>query len=156
MGRGAGAGDGTWRATRQPGRRGFKPAAAVAACRCMPVPCGVDLGGCTKPAWASPASIVEPVPSSRRAPPHPPSVQVRTVQEAQQEFKKSARQVQRSRSAAALPGCADTELLRQQMEADRRERAAAEPAKASVAQPLPGQGARVATAKDAGINTDCC
>ncbi|KAL4424012.1 hypothetical protein ABPG75_001313 [Micractinium tetrahymenae] len=82
--------------------------------------------------------------------------QVRAVQEAQQEFKKSARQVQRSKSAAALPGSAETELLRQQMEADRRERAQAEPAKASVAQPLPGQGARVATAKDAGINCDCC
>lgn len=44
-----------------------------------------------------------------------------------------------------------------QMEADRAERAArlAEPAKTSVAQPLPGAGARIATAKDAGINTGC-
>lgn len=109
---------------------------------------------------SSPPRPASKEPAMREGFPHPPThlllLQVRSIQEAQQEFKKTARQVQRSRSAASLPGTAETELLRQQMEADRRERALAEPAKPSVAQPLPGQGARVATAKDAGINCDCC
>jgi len=84
--------------------------------------------------------------------------QVRLIQEAQQEFKKSERQMKRSKSAASLPGSKETELLRQQLEADRKERAAqfSEPAKPSVAQPLPGDGPRVATAKDAGINCGGC
>ena len=48
-------------------------------------------------------------------------------------------------------------LCRAQIEADRRERAAAEPVtKASVAQPLPGDGPRVFGAKDAGIKSGCC
>lgn len=83
---------------------------------------------------------------------------VRTIQEAQQEWKKNERQVKRSKSAASLPGTSDTDLLRQQLDADRRERAAqfAEPAKASVAQPLPGDGARIATAKDVGMSSGCC
>lgn len=47
--------------------------------------------------------------------------------------------------------------LRQQLEADRRERALRGPVtEGSMAQALPGSGARVATAKDAGINTGGC
>ncbi|PSC73538.1 plant UBX domain-containing 2 [Micractinium conductrix] len=84
--------------------------------------------------------------------------QVRAIQEAQQALKKNERaaEVKRVRSTSSLPRT-DSELQRQQMEADRAERAArlAEPAKTSVAQPLPGAGARIATAKDAGINTGC-
>lgn len=51
-----------------------------------------------------------------------------------------------------------TQLLcgRAALEADKRERAAAEPVtKASVAQPLPGEGARIFGAADAGIKCDC-
>jgi hypothetical protein len=88
-------------------------------------------------------------------------LQVRAIQEAQQAFKKNERQVKRSKSAASLPGTQEQQALRQQLEADRLERAAAGPVtKGSTAQPLPGgsgSGPRLATAKDAGIHSgDCC
>lgn len=63
--------------------------------------------------------------------------------------------MKRSKSAASLPGSEAQEALRRQLEADRAERALREPAKDSVAQPLPGDGARIATAKDAGITCGC-
>ena len=82
--------------------------------------------------------------------------QVRSIQDAQQAFKKSAAQIQRSKSATSLPGTEAQERLRAQIEADRAERAARDPVtKASVAQPLPGSSARIATARDAGMNTGC-
>ncbi|EFN52168.1 expressed protein [Chlorella variabilis] len=84
--------------------------------------------------------------------------QVRTIQETQQAFKKKSAKdlIQRSKSAASLSGSEEQESLRQQLEADKAERAAREPVtKPSVAQPLPGSGANIATARDVGINIGC-
>lgn len=82
--------------------------------------------------------------------------QVRCILEAQQEFKKNDRQLKRAKSSASLPGSDEQAALRAQIEADRLERAARSPvAKDSVAQALPGEGARIATAKDCGIQCEC-
>jgi hypothetical protein len=82
--------------------------------------------------------------------------QVRCILEAQQEFKKNDRQLKRTKSSASLPGSEEQAALRAQIEADRLERATRSPVTAdSVAQALPGEGARIATAKDCGIKCEC-
>ena len=51
---------------------------------------------------------------------------VRDVQAAQQELSKKEKDLKRSASAAKLPGSTDQQRLRAQLEADRKERAAAQ------------------------------
>lgn len=47
------------------------------------------------------------------------SLQVRSILEAQQEFKKNDRQLKRAKSSASLPGSEEQAALRAQIEADR-------------------------------------
>eukprot|EP00887_Chlorella_sp_A99_P005573 scaffold1.g5573.t1 len=80
--------------------------------------------------------------------------QVRTIQDAQAALAKKEQGLKRSRSAAALPGSEEQQRLREQIEADRRERAARDPVtKASVAQALPSAGANITSAGDLGLTT---
>lgn len=98
--------------------------------------------------------------------------EVRAVEDAKDRLKKELRSASVSRSSSqkslkdAQGSSKDTEadtaraILKAQLEADRRERAAAAPiTTGSKAQPLPGAGPNIGTCKDAGIQGNqggCC
>lgn len=97
------------------------------------------------------------------SPPPPPTsslyfpiAKVRDIQEATAKSKKADEEAAKAarRAATTTSRDADKAALRAAIEADKAERAACEPIEtASIAQKLPTGGARIATARDAGIET---
>lgn len=88
--------------------------------------------------------------------------EVRAVEDAKDRLKKEMRSASVSRSASnrsLKENDINAERLREQLEADKRERAAMGPVTAgSKAQALPSAGSNITTAKDAGCqgNAGCC
>lgn len=86
--------------------------------------------------------------------------QVRDVQEAIARAKKAEAEAQRAaqraasaKTSVAVPGSGSRDDLRALLDADRRERAAQAPVtQGSKAQALPGAGAQIRTAGEAGLN----
>lgn len=86
--------------------------------------------------------------------------QVRDIQEAiarakkvQAEAQRAAQRAASSKTSVAVPGSGSRDDLRALLDADRRERAAQGPIlEGSKAQALPGTGAQIRTASEAGLN----